>query len=611
MIKTTRHSLTILIALVMGVVMGGCSPEDLSSLASGTLHLSIGHAATKTETRATPTQIGKPLAEKFNLKIQRSGGDYPAYEGKFVGDVILNVGTYDITAYYGNNVALGKNTPYYEGVATAVIEEDQSTSVTIPCRVANALVSVVFGRNEVEEARFDRFYEDYGVAVRVGEHSLSLPYDEVKSCSVYFPAGSKPVLLFYGTLKETGERVWCELSSTALPETFKAADHAIVTLNLPDPESALNVDISKVEVVTAMLEETIPLSWLPISTATAAHHYDAQGVLVGTDVTFSNSYPGMQWKAVVTNAAGQEVRSIAGKGELVSAYNSSSAWPYLPVGDYKATFYLEDEGNYNKVGSRDFNVGQPELKLTLGGYTSYTKYLEGDVDAANKCDRKTVYDISVALNVSEALLAKFPYTLTYQYASMAVEDVAAMAAGKNSFKRSTPITGQAVDFTPYRLKANALFDGIAVSSNRDFYITGLPVTYAPPKESAGWKAGSDYVTFSDGEVKLGERGMLTAHRNESVYNNDFAVPQNTVVAFDYDIMIRPATEGTTLTITLGEDVLLSKREEGGAGDFAQYPHSGSTSVELFADAVQLKCLNSYGGSMTYSCIYSLSLNYGK
>ena len=608
MIKTTRHSLTILIALVMGAVMGGCSPEDLSSLASGTLHLSIGHAATKTETRATPTQIGKPLAEKFNLKIQRSGGDYPAYEGKFVGDVTLNVGTYDITAYYGNNVALGKNTPYYEGVATAVIEEDQSTSVTIPCRVANALVSVVFGRNEVEEARFDRFYEDYGVAVRVGEHSLSLPYDEVKSCSVYFPAGSKPVLLFYGTLKETGERVWCELSSTALPETFKAADHAIVTLNLPDPESALNVDISKVEVVTAMLEETIPLSWLPISTATAAHHYDAQGVLVGTDVTFSNSYPGMQWKAVVANAAGQEVRSIAGKGELVSAYNSSSAWPYLPMGDYKATFYLEDDGNYNKVGSRDFSVGQPELRITLGGYSSYTKYLEGDVDAANKCDRKTVYDISVALNVSEALLAKFPYTFTFQYASMAVEKV---AAGKNTFKMSEPLTNQAVSFTPYRLKANALFDGIAVSSNRDFYITGLPVTYAPPKESAGWKAGSDYVTFSDGEVKLGERGMLTAHRNESVYNNDFAVPQNTVVAFDYDIMIRPATEGTTLTITLGEDVLLSKREEGGAGDFAQYPHSGSTSVELFVDAVQLKCLNSYGGSMTYSCIYSLSLNYGK
>lgn len=608
MIKITRHSLTTLIILVMVVVMGGCSQEEFSSFASGTLHLSIGHAATKAETRATPTEIGKPLAEKFNLKIQRSGGDYPSYEGKFVGDVTLRVGTYDITAYYGENVVIGKNTPYYEGVATAVIEEDQSTSVTIPCRVANALVSVVFGRNEVEEARFDRYYEDYGVAVRVGEHSLSLPYDEVKSYSVYFPAGSKPVLLFYGTLKETGEHVWCELSSTALPETFKAADHAIVTLNLPDPESALNVDISKVEVVTAMLEETIPLSWLPISTATAAHHYDAQGVLVGTDVTFSNSYPGMQWKAVVTNAAGQEVRSIAGKGELVSAYNSSSAWPYLPVGDYKATFYLEDDGNYNKVGSRDFSVGQPELRITLGGYSSYTKYLEGDVDAANKCDRKTVYDISVALNVSEALLAKFPYTFTFQYASMAVEKV---AAGKNTFKMSEPLTNQAVSFTPYRLKANALFDGIAVSSNRDFYITGLPVTYAPPKKETGWVAGTDYVTFSANEVKLGERGWLTAHYNEYIHNPDFAIPHNTGVAMDYSFMIHPATEGTTLTITVGEDVILSKREEGGLANSSDYPHSGTNSVTLSGNAVEIKCLNSYGGSATYTSIYSLAFKYSK
>lgn len=606
MIKITRHSLTILIALVMGAVMGGCSPEDLSSLASGTLHLSIGHAATKTETRATPTQIGKPLAEKFNLKIQRSGGDYPAYEGKFVGDVTLRVGTYDITAYYGENVVIGKNTPYYEGVATAVIEEDQSTSVTIPCRVANALVSVVFGRNEVEEARFDRYYEDYGVAVRVGEHSLSLPYDEVKSYSVYFPAGSKPVLLFYGTLKETGEHVWCELSSTALPETFKAADHAIVTLNLPDPESALNVDISKVEVVTAMLEETIPLSWLPISTATAAHHYDAQGVLVGTDVTFSNSYPGMQWKAVVTNAAGQEVRSIAGKGELVSAYNSSSAWPYLPMGDYKATFYLEDEGNYNKVGSRDFNVGQPELKLTLGGYTSYTKYLEGDVDAANACDRGTVYDISVALNVSEALLAKFPYTLTYQYASMAVEDVAAMAAGKNSYICGTPITEQAARVSPYRLKANASFDGAEASGNRDFYITGLPAAYAPPKESTGWK-GSGTVSFLDGEVRL---GLNTVTEGQSITNQDFAIPKSTKISFDYNVMVNTMWVGTVLTITLGEDELL--RKDVGAGvSIEEHPYTGTEVKTLTAAATKFECYNTYGAGQTYSCIRSLSLKYGK
>ena len=604
MLGIRRYIVFTFFPLFAVLMFSGCSQEEIFQLANGTLHLNLGHISQKTETRATPTQIGKPLAENFNLKIQRCGSDYLSYDGKFVGDVELRVGSYNITAYYGENVVLGKNTPYYEGIATAVIEEAQSTSVTIPCRVANALVSVVFGRNEEEAGRFDRFYEDYGLAVQVGGHSLSISYREAQNCSIYFPAGSTPTLIFYGKLKETGEQVWGELSSTALPQTFEAADHAIVTLNLPDPESAFNVDITKVEVVTAMLDETIPLSWLPISTATAAHHYDAQGILVGTDVTFSNSYPGMQWKAVVTNETGEEVRSVSGTGELVSAYNTSSAWPYLPSGDYKATFYIEDKGNFNRVGSRDFSVGKPELHITLGGYSSYTKYLEGDIDAANACDRSSVYDLSVALNVSEALLARFPYTFTFQYASMSVEDV---PVGKNSFKRSTPITGQAVSVSPHRLKANASFDGATASGNRDFYITGLPVSYTPPKESTGWK-GSGTVSFYDSEVKLGEN---TVTEGQSIANSDFAIPKSTKVSFGYNLAVTTMWVGTTLTITLGDDELF-KEEVGAEGILPQeYPYVGTVLKTLTASATRFECYNTYGAGQTYSCIRSLSLNYGK
>ena len=607
MIKNKRHILSILSLLLTIVFVSGCNQEDINSLANGTLRLSIGHASQKVETRATPAQLGKPVVENFKLRVQRSGTDIIYYDDKFVEELEIRVGACEITAYYGEDVVIGKDTPYYEGVATAEIVEDQSTSVTIPCCVANALVSVRFGRDEVEKQRFDRFYTDYGLLVRVGDYSLAITKDEAES-SIYFPAGSNPTLIFYGTLKENNELVWCELSSESLPTTFVAADHAIVTLNLPDPESALNVDITKVEVVTESMVETIPLSWLPISTATAQHHYDSQGILMGTDVIFSNSYPGMQWKAVVTNAKGEELRTVSGTGELKSTYDSSSDWPYLPSGDYKATFYLENEGTFNKVGSRDFSVGKPELKLLLGGYSSYTKYLEGDIDAANGCDRKTIYDISVMFNVSEALLAKFPYTFTFQYASKAVEKV---ATGKNTFKMSEPLSNQAVSITPYRLKADAAFDGVSVSNHTDFYITGLPVTYTPPETETGWVAGTDYVTFSGSEVKLGERGDLTDHYDEYIYNTDFAVPQQTIVVLDYSIMIRPATMGTTLMISLGDDFLLSKRENGGAGNFNTYPHSGSTMVELSNDAVELNCLNSYGGSMTYSCIYSLLLKYGK
>lgn len=594
-----------LLALVTMVLGGGCSQEDIDSLPKGTLHLNIGHTSQKAGTRANPFQLGKPLAEKFSLRVQRTTSQGIFYDGQFVEDLELPIGNYAITAYYGEDVAIGRDCPYYEGEAAALIEEDRSTSVTIPCRVANALVSVVFGADEEEKRRFDRHYEDYGVLVRVGDHSLAIPCDDAGS-SIYFPAGSSPELYFYGTLKEEERFVSCELTSETLPETFAAADHAIVTLSLPDPESSTKVDITKVDVVTVALDETIPLSWLPVSTATAQHHYDDAGELVGTDIVFSNSYPGMQWKAVVTNADEEEVRSVSGSGELLSMYDSSSEWAYLPSGDYKATFYIEDGGYYNKVGSRDFTVGKPELKISVGGYSSYTKYLEGDVDAANKCDRKTIYSPSVKLNVSEELLAKHECSFTYTYAG-ATEQV---PAGKNGYTVDA-ITNQAVSLSPYRLVANASFDGASASNYKDFYITGLPVSYTPPKEATGWKAGSEYVTFSDGEVKLGERGWLQAHYNEYIYNNDFAVPHNTKVALDYSFMIHPATEGTTLTITVGEDVILSIREEGGLANSSDYPHTGTNEVDLSGDAVEIKCLNSYGGSATYTSIYSLALKYKK
>ena len=174
-----------------------------------------------------------------------------------------------------------------------------------------------------------------------------------------------------------------------------------------------------------------------------------------------------------------------------------------------------------------------------------------------------------------------------------------------------PLTNQAVRLAPYQLKADASFDGVSVHNYKDFYITGLPVTYAPPKKETGWAAGTDYVTFNDSEVKLGNRGMLQAHYNESINNTDFAIPHNTTVALDYNFMIHPATEGTTLTITVGEDVILSKREEGGLANSSNYPHQGSNTVILSSNAVEIKCLNSYGGSETYTSIYSLAFKYSK
>lgn len=594
MVNIRRHIALTFFPLFMVIFLGGCREEEFTSFTNGTLQLNIGHISQKTETRATPSQLGKPLVDRFNLKVQRIGNGYAAYEGRFVDNLELSVGTYNIMAYYGENVALGKDCPYYEGAATATIEKDQSSSVTIPCRVANALVSVAFGRDEAERARFDKFYKDYGLRVRIGNQSIDLESDEAKQ-SIYFPAGSAPTLIFYGTLREDDRVVSFELQSDNLPTIYEAAEHAIVTLTLPDPESALTINISKVEVETVTIGETIPLSWLPAPVVTAQHIYDGAGYLQGTDVEFSNSYPGMPWRAVVTNAAGVAVRSIEADDTLLSSYDSSSEYPYLPSGDYKATYYIVDGASATEVSSVMFSLGKPNLKLLVGGYTSYTKYLEGDVDGANACDGKSAYDISVSLNVAERVLAKNDYTFTFCYGSGYTENV---EAGKNRFYRET-LTNQTASIDPYQLVSNVMFDGVSLSASRDFYVTGLPVTYAPPKTEDGWSKASGTVSFNAGEAKL---------ENGSISNSSLAIPAQTKVAMDYNVKIRAGGlwSSNKLTITLGNDEMFSKSLSGGLVGKEESSQDSKT-VTLTSQALMLKCST----TKSYSNIYSLSLKYSK
>ena len=596
MVNIRRYTIFAFLPLLMIVLLGGCSQEEVLSPSNGTLQLNIGHVSQETETRATPSQLGKPLVDRFNLKIQRIGSEYASYDGMFVDNVELSVGSYSVMAYYGENVALGKDCPYYEGVVTATIEENQSTSVTIPCRVSNALVSVVFGRDEEEKARFDKFYKEYGFMVKIGNHSLAVGNDE-PGRSIYFPAGSSPVLIFYGTLREDDRAVSLELQSDDLPVRFEAAEHAIVTLTLPEPESALTVNISKVEIETVTIEETIPISWLPAPTVTAQHRYDGNGCLVGTDVDFSTAYPGMQWRAVVTDAAGKEVRSVEGSGGLSSSYGSSVSWPYLPSGDYKATYYVVQGETVKEVNSRSFSVEKPQLSVAVGGYTSYTKYSEGDIDGANACAPHTVYSPSVLLNVSESILSSgsYDYTFTYTYAGSTGQ----VSAGKNSYS-VTAIENQAVSAEPYRLSANVTFDGVSVSGYKDFRITGLPVTYAPPAASNWTTTGS--VSFSGSEAKLNGN-------NTAITNTGFAIPAQTKVAVDYNVKVRAAAFYTTnkFTITIGSNEVFSQSLQGGLFSESSKNYSGSKEHTTTSQTTTIKCAS----SKQYTSIYSLSLKYSK
>ena len=587
-----RH-IVIFTLLLMISLLASCVQEDGLSLANGKLHLSIGKISTQTGSRATPSELGKPLAEHFQLKVLRQGSQNTTYEGVFQDEISINVGTYDITATYGEDVIIGRDTPYYIGTAKATINKDESTTVSIPCKVGNALVSVAFGKNQDETARFDKFYEEYGLLVHIGNYSMGIDKEQTAS-SIYFPAGSQPQFYFYGTLKsDNGRMVSIELNHKNLPDVFHAADHAKLTLTLPDPESALGVNISKAEVSTVQLDETIPLSWLPVSTVIPTHQYNEDKMLVGTNLTFSNNYPGMEWKAVVANANGETVRTVTGSGALFSEYKSSSDWPYLPAGKYKATYYLVKEDGENKVSSREFIVGQPTLTAKAEGYTSYDKYLSRDIDAANAADGYTLYEPQVSVNISPSLTAnpRYNYQMTYTF---------------NGETKTTTINIQNIGnkkldarLAAYQLSMNVQFAGEQVAANNDFYITGIPFTFAPPTTST-WEKDGD-VTDDGDYARMGRWNG----GSQSLTYTKVAIPAGTQLSLDYKFKPNAGGVSTTFTISAGNQTLVS----GKANSYQNPTYEGVQSVTISPDATYIRCHNSYGAGVTGTDLYRVGLQY--
>ena len=247
--------------------MMGCE-EELDRVSSGSGFLiSLGDASANVETKSTPEELGEPLKTNFSIEVlKQSTGESETYNYKENLVIPASVGVYDITASYGDNPELALDAPYYEGKAEVKEIKEGATepvSVTIECKVANALASVVYE----DEAKFQELFSSYGLNVKVGNFNVTLNNSNAGK-SAYYQAGSKPTFTFVGTLKGNGKEVTKSLTAEddpALGEdaTFAAAKHCILTLSLGTTEPGVNLTLSKVEVEEVTINETIPLEWLP------------------------------------------------------------------------------------------------------------------------------------------------------------------------------------------------------------------------------------------------------------------------------------------------------------------------------------------------------------
>lgn len=256
-----------LVAALLGVLFVACSEEENLSQTSKTGFLVSLTEDVKVDSRKTPEEQGKPAASQFNLKITNQVTGSELYNGSYTEDLIpASAGMYEIEATYGDNPVLALDAPYYKGTAEADLADGESKTVQVNCKVANALASVVFDNSGTNT--FESQFVSYGVRVSVNTSVTTLTND---GKSAYYRAGSMPVFTFVGTLRNGGgeKEVPLENSNLSSPSTFAAGKHCRITLKLSDAAPGLRVEISKVEVDSVTINETIPLEWLPKPKVTA------------------------------------------------------------------------------------------------------------------------------------------------------------------------------------------------------------------------------------------------------------------------------------------------------------------------------------------------------
>ena len=600
-----------LLSLLAAMLLAACSDEAGWTAEKGTLRVALADVSDAVQTRSTPSELGAPALENFRINISNAEGRRVYSKPYSTADIHLAAGSYTVEAVCGDNPAIGYDAPYYTGSASAEVASEGVTEASIACKVSNALVSVRFGRDDAERARFDKFYKNYALQVWNGDKAASITSIQ-PGRSVYFPAGSSIRLAFTGTLRGNDRVVSTTLdpSGTGFPSVFQAADHAIVTLSLPDPECVTAVEISKVELVEATVAGTIPLDWLPTPVATARHVYNAQGLLTGTDITFNNAYPGMTWKAVLTDNSGNTVRTVEGTGALESrGTDNAEGWPYVPTGTYTATYYVMMDGAMQQTKTANVSVGKPNITVSTDAYTSYSKYLAGEVDAANACNAYTVYAPQVKVNISRDLILNSRYSRSL---TVKLNDNTINGAFDDNEMEYADQTNLTPSFDAYTLSASVTFDKTTATATKDLYITGLPASWTPPTEGDWAVSGTHEWNGNYNDKDCVRLGQNTGSNPQYIYCNLFAIPAGVKIEAPYDVMTQGATVATTLSLSLGNDTYFSQKSRTGTEFTPKRDYyEGTATFTLSANASQAKANNSYGLAQTCSRIYSLSYYYGK
>lgn len=545
MIYRFYHKIQSVFVLLLTVLLASsCTQEEEVSAAVGYLHFPSFEVDLTVEdlveTRAVDLYNVPEASEVTYVVKDKDGKEVYNKQGVWTSPIVMPVGEYTIEATYGSN---GFGAPYFRGTATGTIAPLAQEKPSLEMTLSNAMIRVSVGTTLVDhfepgstvslkasgmtgEAAYNTWYyipSGPNVVLTLnGSNSAGNP--ATFSYTLTAPQAGKA----YNVVCEKDESNWPAIN---LPEQQDGAWNTRLYIT---PATYTNVSTTNgaelvYEVSASSTDWTNPIAVEQISgdyyvakgltngstyyvrarignvvsevksftvnenlpgASVTNTHYNTGSLLAGTNSNLTLGLTGiletlrskglLQVDATLSNASSTEVRTATVDGNM----NPASGWPYLPQGtDYKLTVNhkLSTESTALVSVKSGISVSAPTFTVTMGGYSSYDKYVAGDINGANSVpNAETIYDAGASWGISSSLMSNSNYTKSMK-----------MFLGDTEKASQTPTTnsytlGEIANLTTwqaYTVKAVVTFDGVTVEATKTHHITGLPYTAAPPKDS--------------------------------------------------------------------------------------------------------------------------------
>lgn len=410
--------------------------------------------------------------------------------------------------------------------------------------------------------------------------------------------------------------------ATAVPENGVMVIKGLVPGTEYQVRARVGALVSPVEKVTPSID----------GLSVTAAHTSTSGELDGTDVTptFSKSAAVsnaiQSWKLDICKADGTVLRTQTDLGKSDgSAITATDGWPYLPVGSYKVmALATMSDGEEVRV-QVPFTTQNPVFTLTPACKTTYDYYLAGDMFNANAEPKSktaeaatypnmSLYEIGSSVSISSNLMRNTNYNKSVYYAAMKDSEVVISTDGYVDFGTSKShtvgdVTDKFTDWRTYVLSVKMNFAGTEITATRNFHITGLPYSAAPPKiqGSYAWAFNGGTLEIWDGNDQYAKLGN-GASGTSSMTSPYFHVPRDFKVNISskYYVKCDNFFGGKNIfTLSLGNEKVQETTVKGANNTSEEY----SSDANMTTTNNYIVCSNSYGLGSSHTKIYYINVKY--